>query len=160
MSIIYVRRAHIQHTHIYCKDMIQLLRTYTSVWRSKSINFDFLIDLHTLQIHTLWRHDTERQQRLCVHALQLIYNIYTVIAKARLSFCTHTHLCNAVNQSISIFWSIYIHRKYIHCKNMTQTLLIYTEQQQRLCACAATYIHHTHTHCKDTTQLLHIYTLV
>ncbi len=40
---------------------------------------------------------------------------------------------------------------------MTQSLLIYTERQQRLCAHTATHIHHTHIHCKDTTQLLHIY---
>ena len=43
---------------------------------------------------------------------------------------------------------------------MTQSLLIYTEQQQRLCACVATHIHHTHTYCKDMTQLLRIYTSV
>ncbi len=57
--------------------------------------------------------------------LQLIYDIHTVIAKAQLSFCAHTRLCNAVNQSISIFWSIYIRHKYIHCKDMTQLLHIY-----------------------------------
>ena len=48
----------IRHSHSHCKDMIQLLRTYTSVQRSKLINFDFLIDLHMLQIHTLRKHDT------------------------------------------------------------------------------------------------------
>jgi len=36
----------IQHSHSHCEDMTQLLRTYTSVWRSKSINFDFQVDLH------------------------------------------------------------------------------------------------------------------
>ena len=41
---------------------------------------------------------------------------------------------------------------------MTQFLLIYTEQQQRLCACVATHIHHTHTYCEDMTQSLCIYT--
>ncbi len=40
---------HIQHTHIYCKGMTQLLHIYTSVQRSKSINFDFLINLHASQ---------------------------------------------------------------------------------------------------------------
>ncbi len=52
-----------------------------------------------------------------------------------------------------------MHCNHIHCKDMTQSLLIYTERQQHLCACVATYIHHTHIHCKDTTQLLHIYRL-
>ncbi len=49
---------HIHHTHTHCEGTTQLLRTYTSVWRSKSIDFDFLIDLHASQIHTLRRHDT------------------------------------------------------------------------------------------------------
>ncbi len=92
--------------------------------------------------------------------LQLIYDIHTVIAKAWLSFCAYTHLCNAVNQSISIFWLIYTHCNHIHCKNMTQSLLIYIEQQQRLCAHAATNIWHSHSHCKSMTQLLRIYTSV
>ncbi len=94
------------------------------------------------------------------HTLQLIYDIHTVIAKTRLSFCAHTHLCNAVNWSISIFWSIYMRCRYIHCENTTQSLLIYTERQQRLCACAATNIWHSHSHCEGTTQLLHTYTSV
>ncbi len=92
--------------------------------------------------------------------LQLIYDIHTVTVKTQLSFCTYTHLCNAVNWLISIFWSIYMRRKYIHCKDMIQSLLTYTEQQQRLCACAATHIRHTHIHCKDTIQLLLIYMLM
>ena len=49
-------------------------------------------------------------------------------------------------------------RNHIHCKDTTQSLLIYTEQQQRLCAHAATNIRHSHSHCKDMTQLLRIYT--
>ncbi len=53
-----------------------------------------------------------------------------------------------------------MHCNHIHCKNMIQSLLIYTERQQRLCACVATHIHHTHIHCKGTIQLLHIYTLM
>ncbi len=53
-----------------------------------------------------------------------------------------------------------MHCSHIHCEDMTQSLLIYTEQQQRLCAHAATNIQHSHSHCKDTTQLLHIYTSV
>ncbi len=51
-------------------------------------------------------------------------------------------------------------RRYIYCKDTTQSLLIYTEQQQRLCACAATNIQHSHSHCKSTTQLLRTYTSV
>ena len=47
--------------------------------------------------------------------LQLIYITHTYIAKTWFSFCTHTHLCNAVNQSIfSIFWLIYMRCKYIN----------------------------------------------
>ncbi len=60
----------------------------------------------------------------------------------------------------SIFWAIYMHHKYIHCKDITQSLLIYTERQQHLCAHAATNIRHSHSYCKSTTQLLRIYTSV
>ncbi len=88
------------------------------------------------------------------------YVTHTYIAKARLSFCTSTRLHDAVNRSIFRFIrSIYMHRNHIHCKDTTQSLLIYTEWQQRLCAHAATNIHHTHIHCEDMTQLLRIYTL-
>ncbi len=72
----------------------------------------------------------------------------------------HTYTSIQCSKSIDflIFWSIYMHCKHIHCENMTQSLLIYTEWQQRLCVHAAIHIHHTYIHCKDTTQLLHIYT--
>jgi len=104
---------------------------------------------------------TQNDSNVFAHTLQLIYITYIYIAKTRLSFCTFTYSCDAVNRSIFRFIrSMYMHRNHIHCKDMTQSLLIYTEQQQRLCAHVATYIHHIHIHCKDTTQLLHIYTLV
>ena len=93
--------------------------------------------------------------------LQLIYITHIHILKAWLSFYTSTRLHDAVNWSIFRFIrSIYMHCNHIHCKNMTQSLLIYTEQQQRLCTYVATNIQHSHSHCKDTTQLLHIYTLM
>ncbi len=53
-----------------------------------------------------------------------------------------------------------MHRNHIHCEDTTQSLLIYTERQQRLCARAATHIRHTHIHCEGTTQLLRTYTSV
>ncbi len=85
-------------------------------------------------------------------------NTYT--AKARFSFCASTRLRNAVNRSSFRFIrSMYMHRNHIHCEDTIQSLLKYTERQQRLCARAATHIRHTHTYCKGTTQLLRIYTL-
>jgi len=72
---------------------------------------------------------------------------------------TYTSTQCSKSIDFSIFWLIYMRRKYIHCKDITQSLLIYTERQQQLYAYAATHIHHTHIHCKDTTQLLHIYML-
>jgi len=96
-----------------------------------------------------------------VHALQLIYITHTHIAKARFSFCTSTRSCNAVNRSIfRIIKSIYMHRNHIHCKDTTQSLLIYTERQERLCTRAATNIRHSHSHCKGMTQLLCTYIFV
>ena len=92
-----------------------------------------------------------------IHCNSYTSHIYT--AKTRLNFCTSTRLCNAVNQSIFRFIrSIYMHHNHIHCKDTTQSLLIYTERQQRLCARTATNIRHSHSHYKDTTQLLHTYT--
>jgi len=126
----------------------------------------YQIDLHALQSHTLQRHDTvfahtQNDSNVFAHALQLIYITHTYTAKARLSFCTYTRLRDVVNRSIFCFIeSIYMHRNHIHCKDTTQSLLIYTERQQRLCAHAATNIRHSHSHCEGTTQLLHIYTSV
>jgi len=57
-SALFTCWAHIQHTQIYCENMIQLLHIYTSAWCSKSIDFLlYQIDLHALQLHTLRRHD-------------------------------------------------------------------------------------------------------
>ena len=103
---------------------------------------------------------TQNDSNIFAHSLQLIYNIHIIIAKTRLSFCTSTRLRDAVNWSIFRFIRlIYMHCNHIHCENKTQSLLIYTEWQQRLCAYVATHIRHTHIHCKDTIQLLCIYTL-
>ena len=103
----------------------------------------------------------QNNSNVFAHALQLIYITHIYIAKTWLSFCAFTDLRDAVNQSIFRFIrSIYMRCNYIHCKNMTQSLLIYIKQQQRLCAYAATHIHHTYIHCEDTTQLLHTYTFV
>ena len=144
------------------------MHIYIFVQHSKLINFDFLINLHALQIYTLQKHDivsvcsyTQNNSNVFAYTLQLIYIIYTYIAKTWLSFCAFTCSYDAVNQSIFRFIkSMYMHCNHIHCKNMTQSLLIYTERQQHLCAYAATHIHHIHIYCEDTTQLLHIYMLV
>ncbi len=87
----------IRHSHSHCEGTTQLLRTYTSVRRSKSIDFSL--------------YQIDNDSNVFAHALQLIYDIHTVIAKTRFSFCAHTHLCDAENQSISIFWSTYMRRK-------------------------------------------------
>ncbi len=50
---LFTRWTHIWYTHIYCKDMTQLLRIYRQTWCSKSIDFShFQIDLHAAQLHT------------------------------------------------------------------------------------------------------------
>ncbi len=74
----------------------------------------------------------------------------------------HTYTLTWRSKSIdfSIFWSIYMRHKYIHDEDTTQSLLIYTKRQQRLCACVATNIRYIHTYCKDMIQLLRIYTLM
>ena len=45
-----------------------------------------------------------------------------------------------------------MHCNHIHCKDTTQSLLIYTEQQQRLCAHAATNIWHSFAKTKRKEQ--------
>ncbi len=149
---------HIRHTYIHCEDTTQLLHIYTSAWCSKSIDFSlYQINLHASQSHTLQRHDTvfAHIHRMTATSLRTRCNSYTShthTAKTRLSFCTFTRLRDAVNRSIFHFIrSIYMHRNHIHCKDTTQSLLIYTERQQRLCAHAATNIQHSHSYCEDTT---------
>ena len=102
---------------------------------------------------------TERQQRLCARVATNIQHSHSHYKDTTQLLCTYTSMQCSKSIDFSIFWLIYMRRKYIHCKDMIQSLLIYTEQQQRLCACAATHIRHTHIYCKGTTQLLHIYTL-
>jgi len=158
---------HIHHTYTYCEDMTQLLCIYTSAWCSKSIDFSlYQIDLHASQSHTLQRYNIvfahiHKMTATSLHIHCNSYTSHTYIAKTRLSFCTFIRLHDAVNRLIFRFIrSIYMHHNHIHCKDIIQSLLIYTEWQQCLCAYAATNIRHSHSYCKDTTQLLHIYTLM
>ena len=44
----------IRHSHSHCEGTTQLLHIYTSVQRSKSIDFDFQTDLHTAQSLIEW----------------------------------------------------------------------------------------------------------
>ncbi len=128
----FIRSIYMHRNHIYNEDMTQ-----------------------SLLIYTKW------QQRLCACVATYIHHTHIHIAKIWLNFCTFTRSCDAVNCLIFRFIrSICTHRNHIHCKDMTQSLLIYTKWQQRLCAHAAIHIRYTHIHCEDTTQLLHIYTSV
>ncbi len=145
---------HIRHTHIHCKGTTQLLRIYKLAWCSKSIDFPIFRPIYTHCNHT-------QSSNSAWLNVELVYNIHTYTAKTWLSFCTSTRSCDAVNQSIfRIIRSIYMHRNHIHCKDTTQSLLIYTEWQQHLYAYAATNIRHSHNHCEGTTQLLRTYTSV
>ena len=143
------------------------MHIYTSAWCNKSIDFSlYQINLHASQSHTLQRHSIvfAHIHRMTATSLRMRCNSYTShkhTVKARFSFCTSTRLRDAINRSIFHFIrSIYMHRNHIHCKDMTQSLLIYTERQQRLCIHAATNIQHSHSHWESTTQLLRTYTSV
>ncbi len=125
----FIRSICTHRNHIHCKDTTQSLLIYT-----------------------------ERQQRLCAHAATNIWHSHSHCKGTTQLLCTYTLMQCSKSIDFSIFWAIYMHRKYIHCKDMTQSLLIYTEQQQRFCTYAATNIRHSHSHCKGTTQLLCIYT--
>jgi len=154
-------------THTYIAKARLSFCAYTRL--HDAVNWSFLlywIDLHASQSHTLQRHDTvfAHIHRMTATSLRMrcnSYTSYTYTAKTWFSFCTSTRLCNAVNWSNFRFIRlIYMHRNHIHCKDTTQSLLIYTERQQRLCACAATNIWHLHSHCESTIQLLRTYTSV
>ncbi len=82
-SALLMHWAHIQHIHIYCEDMTQLLHTYEQTWCSKSISFDFLINLHALQSHTLQRHDT-----ILTHIHRIIATFLRTCCN---SYTSHTH---------------------------------------------------------------------
>ncbi len=126
-----IRSIYMHCNHIHCKDMTQSWLIYT-----------------------------ERQQRLCAHVATNIRHLHSHYEDTTQLLRTYTSVRCSKSIDFSIFWSIYMHCNHIHCKDMTQSLLMYTERQQRLCAYAATHIHHTHTHCEDTTQLLRIYMLM
>ncbi len=97
-SALFTHWTHIRHSHIYYEDMTQLLHTYTSVQRSKLINFDFLIDLHALQSHTLQRHSTvfAHIHRTIATSLRMRCNSYTshtYILRRHDSAFAHIHIC-------------------------------------------------------------------
>ncbi len=166
-SALFTCWTHIWHTHIYCEGTTQLLRIYRQTRCSKSINFShFQIDLHALQIHTLQRHDTvfahtQNDSNVFAHTLQLIYITHTYTAKARLNFCTSTRLHDAVNRSIFCFIrSIYMHCNHIHCKDMTQSLLIHRMTATSLHMRCNSYTSHTHTLRRHDSAFAHIHVCV
>ncbi len=96
-------------------------------------------------INTLKLVHTQSDSNIFAYMLQLIYDIHTYTAKARLSFCAHTDRHDAVNRSVfRIFRSIYTQRNHIQSSNSA------------LFTCW-THIQHTHIYCKGTTQLLRTY---
>ncbi len=98
-SVLFTCWTHIQHIHIYCEDMIQLLRIYTSAWCSKSIDFLlYQIDLHALQSHTWWRHNTvfAHIHRTTATSLRMhcnSYTSYTHILRRHDSAFAHLQTC-------------------------------------------------------------------
>ena len=127
----FIRLIYMHCNHIHCKDTTQSLLIYT-----------------------------EQQQRLCAHAATNIQHSRSYCKDMIQLLRTYTLMQCSKSIDFSVFWAIYMHRKYIHCKDMTQSLLIYTEQQQRFCTCIATNIRHSHSHCKGMIQLLRTYTFV
>ncbi len=108
-SALFTCWAHIQHTHIYCKDTIQLLCIYTFAWYSKSIDFlSYQIDLHASQSHTLQRHDIvfAHIHRTTATSLHTRCNSYTShIHILRRHDSAFAHLQTCVMQQIDWFFS-------------------------------------------------------
>ncbi len=88
---------------------------------------------------------TQKNSNVFAYMLRLIYDIYTYITKARLSFCAHTDRRDAVNWSVfRIFRPIYTQRNHTQSSNSA------------LFTCWA-HIQHIHIYCEGTTQLLRTY---
>ncbi len=114
---------------------------------SKSLLYIFSLINHinSLIINVLKLAYTQKNSNVFAYMLQLIYNIYTYITKARLSFCAHTNRRDAVNWSVfRIFRPIYTQRNHIQSSN------------NALFTCWA-HIWHIHIYCEGTTQLLRTY---
>jgi len=89
---------HIHHTYIHCEDTTQLLHTYTFVQRSKSIDSNFLVNLHASQSHTLQRHNTvfAHIYRTTATSLRTCCNSYTshtYTLQRHDSAFAHIHIC-------------------------------------------------------------------
>ena len=129
-----VRRAEQSHQHQQSSNSALLMHWVHTQLKSEAI--------------TTWssaRWSSHIHRMTAAYMLQLIYNIYTYIAKARLSFCAHTDRRDAVNLSIfRIFRSIYTQRNHTQSSNSA----LFTRWA---------HIQHTHIYCEDTIQLLHIY---
>jgi hypothetical protein len=101
--------------------MIQLLRTYRQTWCSKSIDFShYQIDLHASQSHTLRKHDTvlliytEQQRRLYACAATNIRHSHSHCKDTIQLLRIYTSVQCSKSIDFSIFWSIYMRRKYVN----------------------------------------------
>ncbi len=112
-----------------------------------------MLSLHTVKkrdnnnviINMLKLVHTQKNSNIFAYMLQLIYNVYTYIAKARLSFCTYTDRRDAVNQSVfRIFRSIYTQRNHKQSSNSA----LFTHW---------THIWYIHIYCEGIIQLLRTY---
>ncbi len=129
-----VRRAEQSHQHRQSSN--NTLLTCWAHTQSKS-------EAITLQSSARW--SSHKHRMTATSLLQLIYDIYIYIVKARLSFCAHTDRRDAVNRSVfCIFRPIYTQRNHTQSSNSA----LFTRWA---------HIQHTHIYCKDTTQLLYIY---
>ncbi len=135
LQVMLVRKAEQSHQHWQSSNSALLTSWAHTQSKSEAI---------TTQSSTRWSSHIHRMT--AAYMLQLIYDIYTYTAKARLSFCAHTDRRDAVNRSIfRIFRSIYTQRNHTQSSNSA----LFTRW---------THIRHIHIYCEGTTQLLRIYT--
>ena len=133
-----VRRAEQSHQHQQSSNNALLTRWAHTQSKSEAIT--------TWSSSVLKLAHTQKNSNVFAYILQLIYDIYIYIAKARLSFCTHTDKRDAVNRSVfRIFRSIYTQRNHTQSSNSA----LFTRWA---------HIQHTHIYCKDMIQLVCIYT--
>ncbi len=109
----------IRHLHSHCKGTIQLLRIYTSMQCSKSIDFSIFWAIYMRRKYIHCKDTTqslliytERQQRLCAHAATNIRHSHSYCESMTQLLHTYTSVRRNKSINFSIFWLIYMHRKY------------------------------------------------
>ncbi len=167
-NALFTRWAHIQYTHIYCEGTTQLLRIYTSIRCSKSIDFSIFWSIYMCHKHIHCEDMTqslliytERQQRLCAHAATHIHHTHI--------HCEGTtqllHIYTSAWCSKSIDFSLYqidLHASQSHTQQKHDTVFAHIHRMTAtsLRTCCNSYTSHTHILQRHDSAFAHLHACV